>query len=140
MNKTVKKISLILAVMLMVAMLMTTAMAVTFHQGVSWTIPGANQRSREHSWTAKASAIEGKVYIDTKANTVQTGAEDTFFKVALNESGAACSQVKCNLGYLSRRDIAIAITGGNTYATYSWRVDPTLNTDIVDGLTNIYNR
>ena len=140
MSKTAKRISVILAVLLVIAMLMTTAMAITFHQGVSWTIPGANQRSREHSWKAKESAIVGKVYIDTKANTVQVGAEDTFFKVALNESGAACSQVKCNLGYLSRREIAMAITKDRTYATYSWRVDPTLNTDIVDGLTNIYNR
>ena len=118
MNKTAKKISLILAVMLMVAMLMTTAMAVTFHQGVSWTIPGANQRSREHSWTAKASAIEGKVYIDTKANTVQTGAEDTFFKVALNENGAACSQVKyCDCNY-RRKYLCDLFLAGRSYAQY----------------------
>ena len=52
MNKTAKKISLILAVMLMVAMLMTTAMALQ-HYATNWNIPGSDQRSRTHNWVVQ---------------------------------------------------------------------------------------
>ena len=67
-------------------------------------------------------------------------AEDTYYMVAISAGGSVSSQVKCNLGTLSRKSIRGTYYEGHDEGTYAWRVDSTLNTDIVDGLTNIYNR
>lgn len=136
MNKTAKKISLILAVMLMVAMLMTTAMALQ-HYATNWNIPGSDQRSRTHTWVVQATS--SSMYIRTKADTVNVGAEDTYYKVAISAGGSAAGQVKCNLGILTKKSISGTYYVGDSHGTYAWRVDSTLNTDIVDGLTYIHS-
>lgn len=136
MNKTAKKISLILAVMLMVAMLMTTAMALQ-HYATNWNIPGSDQRSRTHNWVVQATS--SSMYIRTKADTVNVGAEDTYYKVAISAGGSAAGQVKCNLGILTKKSISGTYYVGDSHGTYAWRVDSTLNTDIVDGLTYIHS-
>lgn len=68
---------------------------------------------------------------------MNVSAEDTYYKVALKSGGSASDQVKCNMGYLVQRDISGSYTKGNKYGSYAWRVDSTLNTEIVDGLTKI---
>ena len=136
MNKTAKKISLILAVMLMVAMLMTTAMALQ-HYATNWNIPGSDQRSRTHNWVVQETS--SSMYIRTKADTVNVGAEDTYYKVAISAGGSAAGQVKCNLGILTKKSISGTYYVGDSHGTYAWRVDSTLNTDIVDGLTYIHS-
>ena len=136
MNKTAKKISLILAVMLMVAMLMTTAMALQ-HYATNWNIPGSDQRSRTHNWVFQETS--SSMYIRTKADTVNVGAEDTYYKVAISAGGSAAGQVKCNLGILTKKSISGTYYVGDSHGTYAWRVDSTLNTDIVDGLTYIHS-
>ena len=66
-------------------------------------------------------------------------AEDTYYKVAISAGGSASGQVKCNLGTLSRKSIRGTYYEGHDEGTYAWRVDSTLNTDIVDGLTYIHS-
>ena len=66
-------------------------------------------------------------------------ADETYYKVAISADGSASDQVKCNLGTLSRRSIRGTYYDGDNHGTYAWRVDSTLNTDIVDGLTYIYS-
>ncbi len=136
MSKTAKRISVILAVLLVMAMLMTTAMALQ-HYATNWNIPGSDQRSRTHTWEVQVTS--SSMYIRTKADTVNVGAEDTYYKVAISADGSASDQVKCNLGTLSRRSIRGTYYDGDNHGTYAWRVDSTLNTDIVDGLTYIYS-
>ena len=98
----------------------------------------SDQRSRTHTWTALETSSD--LFIRTSANTVNVGAEDTYYKVAISAGGGACSQVLCNLGYLVQRDVNDSVVEGERYGTYAWRVDSTLNTDVVDGLTYIYSR
>ena len=136
MNKTAKKISLILAVMLMVAMLMTTAMALQ-HYATNWNIPGSDQRSRTHNCVVQETS--SSMYIRTKADTVNVGAEDTYYKVAISAGGSASGQVLCNLGTLTRKSISGTYYKDHSEGTFAWRVDSTLNTDIVDGLTYIHS-
>lgn len=135
MCKAMKRITRVALFVLVLSVLMTTALADTKHYGCNWNISSADQRSRVHTWTAKTTS--SKYYITTRANTVNVGAEDTYYKVALKSGGSASDQVKCNMGYLVQRDISGSYTKGNKYGSYAWRVDSTLNTEIVDGLTKI---
>lgn len=123
--------------MLVLSVLMTTALADTKHYGCNWNISSADQRSRVHTWTAKTTS--SKYYITTRANTVNVGAEDTYYKVALKSGGSASARV-CNAGRLQERTISGTYTINQKYGTYAWREDSTLNTEVVDGLTYIYNR
>ena len=93
MSKTAKRISVILAVLLVMAMLMTTAMALQ-HYATNWNIPGSDQRSRTQTWEVQVTS--SSMYIRTKADTVNVGAEDTYYKVAISAGGSASGQVKCN--------------------------------------------
>lgn len=116
---------------------MTTALASKQHFAYNWSITSANQRSRTFTWTAQVTSSQ--MFIRTQANTVNVGAEDTYYKVVLSAGGRAAQRAKCNLGYLVQRDISGTYTKGNKYGSYAWRVDSTLNTEIVDGLTRIYS-
>ncbi len=138
MKKQVKRIAAFLMVMAVFTVFMTTAGAILQHYGANWNIPGSDQRSRTHTWTALETSSD--LFIRTSANTVNVGAEDTYYKVAISAGGGACSQVLCNLGYLVQRDVNDSVVEGERYGTYAWRVDSTLNTDVVDGLTYIYSR
>ena len=138
MCKAMKRITRVALFVLVLSVLMTTALADTKHYGCNWNISSADQRSRVHTWTAKATSSQ--YYITTKANTVNVGAEDTYYKVALSSGGKASDPVKCNLGQLQKRSIKGTYTVDKKYGTYAWRVDSTLNTEVVDGLTYIYNK
>ena len=84
---------------------MTTALADTKHYGCNWNISSADQRSRVHTWTAKTTS--SKYYITTRANAVNVGAEDTYYKVALKSGGSASARVRCNAGRLQERAISV---------------------------------
>ena len=133
-----KKIYFILGAILIMVFFSMTAMAAVMHTTKYWSIPDGNQRSNEQRWTAGITSTDW--YVRTSANTVNDGAEDTYYKVAISATGGATSQVKCNLGYLVQRDVRDSISTGDTKATFAWRVDSTLNTEIVDGVTKIYSR
>ena len=77
MSKTAKRISVILAVLLLMAMLMTTAMADTLQVKYSlWTIPGDSERSGTKVWKATKSATSTKanqnIYVKTGARLQNT--------------------------------------------------------------------
>ena len=138
MRKAMKRITRVALFVLVLSVLMTTALADTKHYGCNWNILSADQCSRVHTWTAKTTS--SKYYITTRANTVNVGAEDTYYKVALSSGGSASARVKCNAGRLQERAISGIYTINQRYGTYAWREDSTLNTEVVDGLTYIYNR
>ncbi len=137
MCKAMKRITRVALFVLVLSVLVTTAMASKQHFAYNWSITSANQRSRTFTWTAQVTSSQ--MFIRTQANTVNVGAEDTYYKVVLSAGGKAAQQAKCNLGYLVQRDISGTYTKGNKYGSYAWRVDSTLNTEIVDGLTRIYS-
>lgn len=138
--KSNKYVRIMVITVLCMVLLSTVALADTYHAGANWNIPGANSRSRTHTWTAQATSSSW--YVATMADTVNTGAETTYYKVAITSGGTGTSQVACNLGGLSRRNVngTGTISSGARNGTYAWRVDDTLNTDIVDGITKIYSR
>ena len=133
-----KKVYFILTVILFMVFFSMTAMAAVIHTTKYWSIPDGTQRSPEQRWTAGITSTDW--YVRTSANTENDGAEDNYYKVAISATGGATSQVKCNLGYLVQRDVRDNISTGETEATFAWRVDSTLNTQIVDGVTKIYSR
>ena len=128
MCKAMKRITRVALFVLVLSALMTTALADTKHYGCNWNILSA------------AKTTSSKYYITTRANTVNVGAEDTYYKVALSSGGRASARVKCNAGRLQERAISGTYTINQKYGTYAWREDSTLNTEVVDGLTYIYNR
>lgn len=144
MNKTAKKISLILAVMLMVAMLMTTAMAAdTLQVKYSlWTIPGESERSGTKSWKATKSATSTKanqnIYVKTGARLQNTGAETTYFMAVPSAGGPTSDKIVVNGQYGYPRGFNWSCTQGVTYGLWHQRYDQTLNTEIVDGITSLY--
>ena len=117
---------------------MTTALASKQHFAYNWSITSANQRSRTFTWTAQLTSSQ--MFIRTQADTMNVGAEDTYYKVALKSGGSASARVRCNAGRLQERAISGTYTINQKYGTYAWREDSTLNTEVVDGLTYIYNR
>lgn len=135
MHKAMKRITRVALFVLVLSVLMTTAMASKQHFAYNWSITSANQRSRTFTWTAQLESSQ--MFIRTQADTMNVGAEETYYKVALKSGGSASKQVKCNMGYLVQRDISGSYTKGKQYGSYAWRVDSTLNTEIVDGLTKI---
>ena len=135
MCKAMKRITRVALFVLVLSVLMTTALASKQHFAYNWSITSANQRSRTFTWTAQLASSQ--MFIRTQADTMNVGAEDTYYKVALKSGGSASEKVKCNMGYLVQRDISGSYTKGNKYGSYAWRVDSTLNTEIVDGLTEI---
>ena len=136
MNKRYRKILIMMVVFVLV--LSTGAMAAVQHATKYWNISAANQRSSTKTWTAGISSDNW--YVRTSANTANVGAETTYYKVAISSSGRATSQVACNLGYLVQRNVSDSIEIGESNGTYAWRVDSTLNTEIVDGVTQIFSR
>lgn len=139
-NKSNKYVRILVLTILCMALLSTVALADTYHAGANWNIPGSNSRSRTHTWTAQATSSSW--YVATMADTVNIGAETTYYKVAIKSSGATTGQVACNLGGLTNKTVnnTGTISSGAQNGTYAWRVDDTLNTDIVDGITKIYSR
>ena len=144
MNKTAKKISLILAVMLMVAMLMTTAMAAdTLQVKYSlWTIPGESERSGTKTWKATKSATSTKanqnIYVKAGARLQNTGAETTYFVAIPSASSPTTNRIQANGQYGYIRGVDWSCTQGNSYGLWHQRYDQTLNTEIVDGITSLY--
>ena len=135
MCKAMKRITRVALFVLVLSVLVTTAMASKQHFAYNWSITSANQRSRTFTWTAQLTSSQ--MFIRTQADTMNVGAEDTYYKVALKSGGSASGQVKCNMGYLVQRDIGGTYNNGSKNGSYAWRVDSTLNTEIVDGLTKI---
>ena len=143
MNKTAKKISLILAVMLMVAMLMTTAMADTLQVKYSlWTIPGDSERSGTKAWTATKSATSTKsnqnIYVKAGARLQNTGAEATYFMAVPSASGPTTDKIPANGQYGFPRGFNWSCTQGSRYGLWHQRYDQTLNTEVIDGITSLY--
>ena len=139
-NKSNKYVRILVLTILCMVLLSTVALAAEIHNAsINWTIPGANSRSRTHTWTAQRTS--NSWVVTTMADTLNDGAETTYYRVAIKSSGGTTSQVACDLGGLTRRTVSNTgtISAGAQNGTYAWRADDTLNTDIVDGLTKIYS-
>lgn len=143
MSKTAKRISVILAVLLVMAMLMTTAMADTLQVKYSlWTIPGDSERSGTKSWTATKSATSTKanqnIYVKAGARLQNTGAETTYFMAVPSSSGPTTDKIPVNGQYGNLRGFNWSCTQGNRYGLWHQRYDQTLNTEVIDGITSLY--
>lgn len=143
MSKTAKRISVILAVLLVMAMLMTTAMADTLQVKYSlWTIPGDSERSGTKVWKATKSATSTKanqnIYVKTGARLQNTSAETTYFMAVPHSSSPTTDRVPANGQYGYIQGVNWSCTKENRYGLWHQRYDQTLNAEIVDGITSLY--
>ncbi len=105
----------------------------------SFSISPTQYRSNTQTWKAHSSPQKNEVYINTMARVTNTGAEDTYYLVALTATGSGCAKVLANgsRSQVRRSMNSYAFTNGTSYGGFAWRYDSTLNTNIVDGFVII---
>lgn len=138
MCKAMKRITRVALFVLVLSVLMTTALAE--HEAL-WL-------QLEHF---KCGSVLAGTYLDGKDDKQQIlyyhkskyrqcRGRSTYYKVALSSGGSASARVRCNVGRLQERAISGIYTINRSMAPMRGAMDSTLNTEVVDGLTYIYNR
>lgn len=132
--------NVIMTIVLLCIMMSIIATAYPFRVGsFGFSISSSDYRSAVGRWTAtNGTASSERIYINTMASVKNSGAEDTYYLVALTASGAGCNRVLANGSQVRRNMYSYSFTYGTTYGGFAWRYDSTLNTYIVDGYVFIW--
>ncbi len=129
----IKTIRLLIFILLVMSFVFVCYATVTNIGSFGFSISPSQTQSSSQPWTAQAGAVKNEVYIHTQASVTNSGAEDTYYQVALKTYGAGCSKVLANGSQVRRNMYSYKFTNGSSYAGFAWRFDDTLRTNIVNG-------